>query len=248
MRRLVITMLVTSLGFSGCASWQTEETVIPVSYTVSRERIPRTVGKLRRLALIALYQPAPKICNGSGERPALSPEQWYAGSALAYLQDKGYEVLPLEAAIDEPTRNILLNPDFLARLGEWSTQTQGNSPLDPNLREAISILGKKNNFDGFLILQIEETCTLANKAFRTSLGIMSLGVSELLRDPKLQQIHSGLWATIVEVSGAHPVWRSHVFPELLDWWQGGPFASERKSVMDTLFEDLEPATPKILTR
>lgn len=243
---LITCVLLTSIALSGCAAWQTAETVTPISYSVSRERIPRTIGKLRRLALIPLYQPAPKICNGSGNGPALAPDQWYVGPALTSLQDKGYEIVLLKEIIDAHTRNQLLNPSFLESIGKWSIQTQG--PLDPSLGNAISSFGKQNNFDGLLILQMEETCPFANQAFRTLLGISTLGLSEFLPNPSLQQIHYEIWATIIEVSGARPVWRSHVLPELIDWWQDGPFATERRSATDSLFEDLEAAIPKILTR
>lgn len=234
------------LALVGCAPWQTAQPVHPTSYQVSREHIPRTVGKLRRIALIGIHQSAPKACEGNGEVTLL--HQGLDAEAATYLGDiKGYEViLPNHAGGLEwapPGQEQAL----LEEIAAWSKNTRDDATLGPLTLALLDRAGHDARVDGLVLLHVELTCARANQPFRVFLGVASLGVSEVLPDPKLAVTYPVYRAAILETSGHRCVWRNMPSPAwkgTRDYFKQGAI----KPAVHELFDELEPAIPKLLTR
>lgn len=248
--RHFLLVLASAALLPGCAAWKTAEPVSPSSYQVSRSHIPRTVGKLRRLAILPIAQQPPHACRStSNGEAAIALPLGDAGDAALFLsKQKGYEIVSLAAERYPAWLDNSVNQEFVSEVIAWSAQTRDDAPIGPLLSSLAEQVGEGERVDGILLLHVEDSCARANTAGRTLLGIASLGASEVLVDPKLQEVFPVYRAAIIETAGKRPAWRNTVDMA----WSGlrvyFSLSGKAKPFSEYLFEDLEPAVPKMLTR
>jgi hypothetical protein len=231
---------------AGCTTWQTDQPVSPTSYETSRGRIERTVGKLRRLVAVAITQQAPKVCAGGDGTAALD----YAGkwqAAERYLvEEKGYDIVHLDRIGGEDAP-ALDDEAFVRELVGWSAGSPAQAVPGPLTLDLLARLKASGAADGLLVFHDQSTCLMADRDNRLAMDLLTLGFNELITDPFMLAVHSVYHVAIVETASQRPVWRR----KLDMYWQesADKFAYPRpKATMAVLFEELEPAIPRLLTR
>lgn len=250
-RRLLALGLAGVLA--GCAPWQSGAPVQAVSYQTSREQLPRTVGKLRRLAVLQM-RVVPRGCAGSTEglgRPtALEPA---ARELLA--QRRGYELIEPDAA--HPLAGIG-DPADAATVALAADLMAARDPAQPPgtaLAAWLARLRQDGRVDGLLVLRLEQACLQSSPATRGLLALFSLGVSEVVGLDATQPIEEYLEAAVFETASARMVWRN-VYGRLEQQLVKPPPApggagrveAVRPWAVVHLLEGIEPAVPRLLTR
>ncbi|WP_024301816.1 hypothetical protein [Pseudogulbenkiania sp. MAI-1] len=243
-------MLLVVAGWllAACSAWESKQPVSPVSYQSAREGIPRTVGRLRRLAPIPIVQQPAKICLYGNDEIAIDYDNGFFQLVADYLaQRKGYElILPDPDRYPEwlvPPRNL----PFLQEITTWSVNSQVEQLPGSSSRRLLERLRTGEVADGVLILHIHNSCSMANATERAMFGIMTLGFNELLTNPELEKPYITYRVSILEAASARPVWRIAVREDWLRTRRQLKWGGERTDE-EYLFEDLEPAIPKLLTR
>lgn len=237
----------------GCAPWQTSAPVTPVSYQTSREQLPRTVGKLRRLAVVQLRL-VPQGCaggtDGAWQLTALDPT---ARELLA--QRKGYELIEPDAAhpladVGDPriATSVQLVADLLA-------VKDATMPPGPALAAWLSQLREDERVDGVLVLKQEVACLKSATATRGLLALGTFGLSEVLPADFSQPMAEYLEVVVLETASARLVWRNvygRLEQELVKppMTFKGPVRGDALRVwsMTYVLKPLEPAVPRLLTR
>ena len=220
----------------------------PTSYRASHEQIPRTVGKLRWLAVVPTEEDAPAACGVADG--ALRVTDWarYPIIGLDYLtRRKGYEIVRLDATAYASWLDATDNGAFLREVSSWLRDAAGDIRPGPLAAKLVSEVGARERVDGVLFFHRQDTCDRANVAIRAFLGVGTLGISEFLPDPQLQVLRPIYHVAIVESAGGRPVWRRTV--NVLRKGMAEIFTlSKPRSDIEAIFQDLEPAVPAILTR
>lgn len=234
---------------AGCAgSWQTEGPVTPSSYQTSRDRLARTEGKLRRLAVLVLEQAAPKAC-GRGTDNETRVESADESMRQPLVERKGYELVDLDAQrlaawLDEPAR-ARLGADLLGQLDKPDTPPPAGSPLHRLLQH----LRNDERADGLLVLHRRTTCQNAVTPMRALLGIGTLGLSEVWPDERLQQLDVYHAGGLFETASGRVVWRVDTAADLgarvQDFLSLG---AAKPTGFARVIDRLEPAIPRLLTR
>lgn len=244
--RLSMALLGTTLYLQGCApAWQISAPVTPSSYATSSERIPRTVGKLRKLVAVTITQPPPKGCWGGGGEIALGYDA-LGEATIRHLSDrKGYEMVRLEQVNVSPWTGTS-SPE--AQVEELVRAAAGTPETNPSelVRNIVGALARSANADGVILLRSHSSCLRANAGFRALIGILSLGVSEVFpekynTDAKPYPLFQ---ATIFEGASGRIVWQQERHLPLVRFSE----SAQDRSDAELFFEDLEIAIPKVLTR
>lgn len=245
---LSLVLAFCTLFLTGCAAWQTSQPVTPVSYQASREQIPRQVGKLRRLAAIPLHQEEPSICSETGRGViTLAYEDPDYQRAASYLSArKGYEIVELDPAIYADRVFPPANAEFLRELSNWSAGSSREDVPGPHVQALVSQARHREMVDGVLIFHIHHNCLIGNSVGRLTLGVLTLGLNELLPDPKSKELYTIYRASILEAITGRPVWRKVSIDHAGNIWTSG--RQDALSYEEDFFNDLEAAIPKILTR
>lgn len=234
----------------GCGTWQTSEPITAASYQTSREGVPRSVGKLRRMAVLKVVQAAPKACGATADTEATinSVDPEVRDELLA--RRKGYEVIVPDA---ERYAEWLVPPGsaaFVAEVMQWPL-TVADFSAGPMTRALLERLRLDEQVDGLLVLRVQYTCTNAITPFRGLMAIGTLGLSEILPDPRLRETYKLYRVAVFETSSGRVVWQVGQSSEILRWTDG--FSPRDPKVgaptdMQRIFEDFESSVPKILTR
>lgn len=234
---------------AGCAgNWQTDAPVTPSSYQSSRDRMARTEGKLRRLAVLVLDQAAPKACGRHTDNE-VSVDGADDFSRRQLVDTKGYELVDLDArrlaAWLDAASLAALGTDILASVDAPGLAASPGSPLH---RLLVRLHGDEKA-DGLLVLHRRMTCGNAITPMRALLGIGSLGLSEVWPDEKLQQLEAYHAGAMFETASGRLVWRRDTSADLgarlQDFFSlNGPRYAGLARVIDAL----EPAVPRLLTR
>lgn len=234
----------------GCGTWQTSEPITPASYQISREGVSRSVGKLRRMAVLQVVQAAPKACGATVDaEAAMHPVDLEVREELL-ARRKGYEVIVPDA---ERYAEWLVPPGSAAFVGEvmqWPLTVEDFS-VGPMTRVLLERLRLDEQVDGLLVLRVQYTCQNALMPLRGFMAIATLGISEILPDPRLRETYKVYRAAVFETSSGRVVWQVGQNSEILRWTDG--FSPRDAKVgtptdMQRLFEDFESSVPKILTR
>lgn len=240
---------MAAILLAGCAPWQTSEPVTPASYQSSRERIPRSVGKLRRMALLWVEQGPPDACV-AGAKAEAALQQAASGLREDMLTGrKGYDVIIPDAlryaAWLAPPGSQALVDDIL----HLPSAPDGAAP-GPSLRALIERLRVDDLVDGLLIVHMQSTCSNANPAFRALMSTFTLGMHALWPDARTQEQFRHGRALVFETSTGHLVWRNEAFITATGWGRSlNPFTGrDARPDDEILLQDLETAVPKILTR
>lgn len=229
-----------------CTTFHTSSPVVPSSYRESFETLPRTVGKLRRLVLVPLIEPAPAIC------PVKNPQAFTERAALmvknsqAYLvEHKGYEILPWEDRV-RPEGSMIEREELprAREIVEWGIQAKVDESPPATLKQQIEHLSALYGADGVLVLHLRQTCIAANPGQRRLFAVLTLGMSEILERDALAVLQEQAMAAVIERHSGRKVWHND-----LEWakaMQG--LKHGRLSEIELLFKPLETAVPKVLTR
>jgi len=243
---LSMALLGTTLYLQGCApAWQISAPITASSYATSSERIPRTVGKLRKLVAVTVTQPSPKGCWGGGGEIALGYST-LGEASIRHLSDrKGYEIVKIDE-MNVPLSAGAFSPQ--AQVEELVRAAAGTPETNPSelVRNIVGALARSVNADGVIMLRSHSNCIRANAGFRALMGILSLGVSEVFpekynSDAKPYPLFQ---ATIFEGASGRIVWQQERHLPLVRFSE----SAKDRSDAELFFEDLEIAIPKVLTR
>jgi hypothetical protein len=228
------------LFVAACAPYQTAEKMAPVSYAQADDAFGRRVGLLRRMAVLELSQAAPKICD-AGTNGHMSVVRIDPVTRRTLQDEKGYELLEVDAAqvpealVDEVT--------------SWSGPEKFTA--GPALTSWIEVQRDSLRADAVLVRLDRNTCPMADPAYRAFMGLGTLGLTELLpprAGMKEVEVYTVVEAWVFEAKTGRLVWRHSVSP-----WQTAHRRlmsppDKQPSPTATLFEPLEAAIPRILTR
>ncbi len=241
--------LAVSVALAGCAPWQTSEPVTPASYEVSRAKVSRTVGKLRRLVVLRIDEAPPKACGQAfdgGAGLALDDPTGFVGTMITH---KGYEVVVLDASRFAAWLGAGGGDDFvdelLARLHE-----PGDGSAAPLTAALLERLRAEERVDGLLVLGTELTCLNANPALRGAYTLGTLGAHALWPDRTWQQTYPVHRVLVFETTSARVVWRNewNAMNQAADHFRSMASPTDGPLPLESLLEPLEPAVPKVLTR
>ena len=234
---------------SKSGTWQTGEPITPTSYQVSRERISRGVGKLRRMAVLQVEQTEPKACDASHDPVARLDAVDVELSEELLARQRGYEVIVPSV---ERHAEWLMPPRSAALMDEvvrWPATVDAFS-AGPATRALLGHLQVDEKVDGLLILRVQQSCNNAHAGLRGLLAIGSLGMSEAFPNWGMLQLYKVYRAAVFETRSARVVWQVGQDPidQQSEVWMGARSKDNVYNDLGHLFETLENATPKILTR
>lgn len=222
---------------AGCAPWQSPDPVSPTSYASARAGIERTVGRLRRVAVLVVGQAPPRACVPTSDEAAwiAVPDEELTAQVLAAR--RGYEVVESGVAAGEAEA---VAADVLRLVKEPDA-------VGPALASHVAALRKLERIDALIVVHGRSSCGNANEFLRGSMTLFTLGLHAWSPDPNTQQLYPSDRAWIIEAAGVRVVWRRAIgmLGTASTWlrWQ-----DDTRSRMEILFEDLESAVPRLLVR
>lgn len=225
------------------APYQASGPVTPLSYQPTRIKIPRTVGMLRRLLVIPLVESGPKTCGGTGE-PGEVSSSYDTGGAIRYLASaKGYEIVELTAT---PYSEQQGGPAVTAMANEfvrWMEKSKPESTIPENLLQFIRGAGSSAGADGVVVLHIFTDCLRNHLVQRLLTDLVTIGAAETDRrtNPPTRVLH----ASIYELATGRLIWQraGGDAEQFADRTLVTPITPMRE-----IFQSIEPAVPKVLTR
>jgi len=250
---LRLPVLCLCAALTACAPWQTSAPVTAVSYQASREQLPRTVGKLRRLAVLQV-RVVPRVCAGGTDdvgRP--TPVDPTARDLLT--QRKGYELMEPDAAHPLAGVGDPLDATSAALVVDLLAAKDAEQPPGPALAAWLGRLREGERVDGLLVLKQEVSCLKSSPATRGLLALFTFGVSEAVGLDATQPMAEYLDVVVFETASSRMVWRNvygRVEQELVKpppslTGPGRKDAVHAWAIAHVL-EALEPAVPRLLTR
>lgn len=236
-----------ALLLAGCAPWQSSAPVTPSSYSVAREAMPRTLGRLRRLAVIELQRRPPSACDSASHGETVAGE--LSPVVRELLQDrKGYEIVAPDPGADDAA-----GADVVAALAaDMARARHGDEAMQlaAPARDWLAQLRTRRQVDALLVVLVESTCANAIGLLRGSMALSTLGLSEKYRSPDLIRPETLYAAAAFESASGRLVWRHELGrgAVLLDSVRRMGGSGTRPPGLEQLLDPIEPALPKILTR
>jgi hypothetical protein len=239
--RIPILLFLCSLvlGCTSASVSRNSKEVMPVTYTALEDaRIERSVGKLRRLAVLPVQLEVspkdPKLClekcGWAGLDGAIEVE------AIRCLGEKrGYEVTSADSLVSESTASF--TSEELSKFAKALADKARESDSDRSPEEVVTLvkeIGSRAGLDGIVVIQGEATSLsvidfvvmYASFSLSTPLSFMRIGVS--------------LRADVFEVATGRNVWTSTL--------SSGGEPSAREHYGTVLLDPIEPAIPRVFTR
>lgn len=232
-----------SLLLGGCGAWQTNQPVSQISYQSSAEADRKSVGKLRRLAFLALYQRPPRACSTTDDLEVeVSPMIGSLQEMTRFLTTKkGYEIVNLEDDRYEEWISDPTHRGFLKEASEWSAHTSGNARIGPLMRSFIAYVRDHERVDGLLLVHSRDRCSRANLLARALVVIGTVGLAELFPEEGMHGFYQVHDVAIIEAATSSPVWRNSLRTDWNNFRESLRLAPEKRLVSETLFKDIEPA-------
>jgi hypothetical protein len=231
------------LLLQSCASeWRGGAPVQPVTYDLPAHRSERSVGNLRRLAIVPiLVTPigtwgTPR--TGTSEEVAAFASGFAAGAAAYLSTEKGYDVVVVEGEGRIWRPEVFKHPEHgsIAELqSAWEVAgTAGNA------EDVARRLGRALGVDGLLVMSIELPEKPRDDPATLGLAMLNL---VLVNIPLYYFMsHTAAEATILETASGKAVWRMDISGGRYNLQGGWPIAPS------DFFEELENAIPARLTR
>lgn len=219
-------LVLTASCSSTIEQYQGEFT--PISYQRYVGSAPKTIGKLRKLALVPInYQ---YVMNGEHDR---IKEKNYSASlhsyTLEYLTDeKGYVLFDAADLDADKTRQLMA----------WVGREQLGARAPNDLMEIIREIGSKYLCDGVLLVN-------SYQSPRSSWVVWLTILSASLTWPLL--FIENQWdsnAYIIETHSGVYVWHANAWDKMFSDLDIKP---DREQLQPALFLDMEPAAPAVLT-
>jgi hypothetical protein len=228
-------LFLTAFFLFGCASeWRTDQPVKPTTYRLPAYRSERSVGNLRKLAVLPV-----RIRRVGTFSVVKQDERWEAAvahDAASYLsREKGYETVPVA---DE---NGAWRPELIGKPEHGSMEhlkeTWEAARSEEDIAAAAGMIGRALGVDGVVSMWMEEYDT-GSLAGGTLWGFANI---LLLNGPLFYMIlHTNAEAVIYETYSGQPVWRSKL--------SGDPERRGQTAVIPAFFENLENAIPARLVK
>jgi len=232
---VLLFMCFLMLGCTSASVLKSSKMVTPMTYTILEgTKIERSVGKLRRLAVLPVQLSVtpknPKMCLGPCGWEGL--DNVIETGAIKCLRDRrGYEVILMDA----PT--AFFTPEEVSEFARTLAKSIRESDPDRLHEEVVSLVkefGSRAKVDGVVVIQgMATSLSLVDWALGYASFTLSLPLSFL-------RIGVSLRADIFEVATGHTIWSSVLY--------GGmePRASEQYGMV--LLDPIEPAIPRVLTK
>ncbi len=235
--RVIAPVLVMAL-LPGCATeWRSQHGTVPTTYPLPAYRVDRSVGNLRRLAVL----PPRLDCVGPFALWTHSsrPEDGTCGSCSA-LADKGYEILRVGDAAGAWRADAVVAPEFgsieeLERA--WAAADGDETRID-----VVRRLGRALQVDGIVAVWAQELrCEKVTAGTGTFLLVLGAGLANIaLMDLPLFYYlqHTYAEAVVYETASGALVWRRRL--------SGPTEGGSPSGIWSALFSDMENAIPSQL--
>lgn len=238
MRQRVIAPVLVIALLPGCATeWRSPHGTVPTTYPLPAYRVDRSVGNLRRLAVL----PPRLDCPGAFALWTQSSRmEGGACESCSALADKGYEILRVGDAAGAWRAEAVVAPEFgpIEELERAWAATDD----DEARAQVVQRLGRALEVDGIVAVWAQEPrCEKATGGIRTFLlgfgaGIANIALMDLPLVYYLQ--HTYAEALVYETASGALVWRSRL---------SGPTEGQRPNgIWSALFSDMENAIPSQL--
>ncbi len=240
--------LVLIIGLlMGCTSqdvWQADIEITPISYEVPGETLDRTIGMLRRLAIIpgkfesrADNGHDPPIDNSGKDVSAENLRSTFIFEATNFLtNERGYDVQPLDPSNFSEPQDATLE-GFLQTCSEdliaWADEPDLRRASPVQVESCVKRIGSSLKVDGLIVIGGSR---VSDRDWRFALTLLTASMAW----PTLmaqEQIEAS--ANLFEVSSGRIVWRSRFSKSAAE-----PTAP--RVAVGFLFEDLEHALPEVL--
>jgi hypothetical protein len=248
MSRAGAAFTAAALLLAGCGGrvWQAPEPMTPVSYQHIDQRVDRSVGRLRRLALppvhvdvtLPLFDGAFSKTRSAAAGAAVA--RIWGSETARVLEVKGYEVVQLDLYEDMAEAKLGVSWEqavaHLDELATWARTSADGEPPPERVTAALTAVVRRLGVDGLVIVQGSRRA--ANVS--TVLTILTASATWPLMFAEGRETFR---ADIFEVATGRIVWRGTAWHHL-----GTPGGQSVPLVTPTqVFEMLEPAIPKVLT-
>ena len=252
MKPVALCAIMAVMWCGGCASTNVvvnSGSVVPITHQPESGSISRSVGLLRRLAIL----PARLEFSPSNGRQCFEPCDWeqltldVAQNVPKYLTEwRGYEVVVLDpmvadhASLELPGMSL---DDLIKELAIFAEQRSNDPPKD-DISQCLQAITKQLWVDGVVLIQGRVSIT---SKLETSLGLaLAASGYGLLGALPIQMVRIGskFEADIFETRTGRLVWAS-VYSS-----SGNPFAAPpaARTLMPQLLDPIEPALPISMTR
>ena len=239
---------VLGMTLMGCASSSiitSSPTVTPITHRPEEHSLQRSVGLLRRLAVL----PADIDFTPQNPKRCLDPCNWeqlrqgLAPSVVDYLStSRGYEAVVLDPSAPSNASVDLTDDDLqegVARLAAFARERSSDAPPE-ELAKMIQELGMKAGVDGIVVVHGSATVpSWWDVAIMIPLAASGYGF--LAAFPvEMARLGIKMEADIFEAATGRMVW-SAVF-------SSGRMDIPAGVIATKLFDPIEPALPAVLTR
>jgi hypothetical protein len=231
---------------AGCATeWRAEKPVRPMTYDLPGYRAERSVGNLRRLAIMPAQMKRVglwglPVAAAPGESP-LSGKGLSDGAAAYLAEQKGYETIPVEGD------GGVWRPEILARPEHGSVEelkaVWDAARTDSEVEAAVRRIGRALDADGIVAMWAEYVAARRGDT-ATEVTVVILNFF-LANAPFFYGMsHRYAEAVIHETASGRPVWRI----QLSAGPEGGTSGAPPPVYAARFFENLENAIPAQLVR
>jgi hypothetical protein len=247
-QRILAAVSVFATFLVGCATTNvvvSSPTVTAITHRPEDQSLQRSVGLLRRLAILPLQldftpqnpERCALPCNWEGWRRGL------ANNVMDYLSTgRGYEVVTLDPLAPSHVTVDLTDGELQERVSRLATFASRRSTDPPPEELAVMVrdLGTRAGVDGIVILH-GSTTTLTWMEVAAAFPLALSGYGLLAAIPvEMARLGTKLEADIFEVATGRLVWTS-VFSAYSK-------PSVPSAAVAALFDPIEPALPAVLTR
>ena len=227
-RHLLLGVVAAAVLCCGCSHnvWTTSRHISPTTYSLREIPISRSVGRLRRLALMPVSFRLERggSADPSDESEELRLRQDIAEVARRFLVDwRGYEVVVVEDYV----------PDQLACMLEWASVSENDAVPPVQVTRVVGDLARRHQVDGVMLIQ-GQLRMLSDLGFAVILGTAGLAWPIVLPADSGGELRVDLF----ESDSGRIVWRSRG-----EDWVGDATLNFSLEV-ENLLDPLEHAVPR----
>jgi hypothetical protein len=155
MKRLLCVVVAASFLYGCATEWRTDQSVTPITYRVPEYRAGRSVGNLRRLAILPVRVRRVGTFSIVTQSERMDASLVY--ETASYLSEqKGYEVLPVvdRASVWRPE---VIREDEFGSVDDIKKAWESSQKAE-EIGEAVKKIGRALNVDGVVSIWLEEYC------------------------------------------------------------------------------------------
>jgi hypothetical protein len=236
MKACIPVVLAIAGSLAACTSksaWQADKNVAPISYEATENGLDRTIGKLRRLAIL----PGAFEVTRDGEAAGAEfLRASFVRSTTEFLEgERGYSVIALTPETIEELSDVELDQllkECAASVAGWEEDGGADPP-----EQCASRIGRQLGVDGVFVVSGSR---VSGRQWRFMATLLTASLAWPLLMSQ-EQIEAS--AVLFEVSSGDTVWRSRFSKSAAE--SSGVSAA---LAVGFLFEGLEHALPEALTQ